>query len=652
MVLLGGRVLPEKKHEMLTTRKRLVLLFVLILIAMISLLGRLGWLQLVRGEELHRQAWEQWNRSIPVSSPRGKILDRNNNVLVGSVTADSVVALPNQIESKEVAANELSRILDLEYDEIIEKINQDKLQVIIARTIGRMESSHLRALAIPGIKVTTESKRYYPHRKLASQVLGFVGVDQGWAGLEYQYNDKLAGKDGWMIFQADGSRRGDQLPHGAGQFIPPEDGMDLKTTLDLNIQYIIERELERAMVEYEAKKVMATALNPNTGEILAIGAKPDYYPGEYGEYDDDKRNIPVINSTFEPGSTFKLLTLSASIEENLYNPDVGFYCGGSIDVKGSSIACWSGGHGAIDFLEVVYGSCNPGFVTMGQELGKEKILNYIKGFGFDSRTGIDLPGETTGLIFSEEQMGPVELATTSFGQGVSVTPIQQTAAVSAIANGGKLLQPFVVSELIDNEDGDLKEDELQEIDVGKGQFIRQVVSQNTSDKVKEIMEGVVEQGSGQNAFIEGYRIAGKTGTAQKVGPDGTYIPDEHIASFIGFAPVEEPEILIYVAVDTPTKGPAWGGQVAAPVFRNMMEDILEYREIPPSYTREEDDREVATEKEEVPNLMNLHIDDARAKLEQKGLELRFSGEGELIYKQLPEPGVEVEPQSKITVYLE
>ncbi|UMZ73252.1 penicillin-binding transpeptidase domain-containing protein [Natranaerofaba carboxydovora] len=638
-----------KKQEMLTTRKRLVFLFFIILLAMVSLLGRLGWLQLVRGEELHQQAWEQWNRSLPVSSPRGQILDRNGEVLVGSVTADSVIAIPNQIESKEATARELSRILELDYDEIMEKIEQDTSQVRLARTVSRSKAQHLRALAIPGIEITTESERYYPHGRLASQILGFVGVDQGWGGLEFQYEDILAGKDGWMEFQADGTMRGDQLPHGVQRFIPPEDGSDLKTTIDLNIQYILERELERAMVQYEANQIMAMAMDPYTGEVLAMGAKPDYYPGEYAEFSSEKMNIPVINSTFEPGSTFKLVTLSASIEENKYNPDRGFHCDGSIDVAGTSIGCWSGGHGSIDFLEVVYGSCNPGFVTLGQEIGKETLLRYINGFGFDTRTGIDLPGETTGLIFTEEQMGPTELATTSFGQGVSVTPIQQAVAVSAMANGGNLVRPYIAEEYFENEHSKELEDEAEELE--EGENIRQVISESASQQVKEIMEGVVEEGSGQNAFIEGYRIAGKTGTAQKVGPDGGYIPDEHIASFIGFGPVEDPEILIYVAVDNPAKGPAWGGQVAAPVFRNIMEDVIEYKEIPPSYLPEEDDR-AATEEVAVPNLINLEIDEARTLIEQKGLEIQFSGEGEQIYEQLPEPGTTVSPRSEITVYLE
>lgn len=640
----------SKRPEMLTIRKRLVFLFIIILIFTLSLFGRLGWLQLVRGEELRQQAWEQWNRSVPVSAPRGSIRDRNGEILVGSVTADSVIALPGQIESSEMVAGELSRILDRNYEKLKNMLEKDTGQVILARMVDKSKAQHLRALDIPGIKVTTETRRYYPHDRLASQVLGFVGVDHGLGGLEFVYEEELSGKDGWMEFQADGTLKGKELPHGTGRFVPPKDGKDIKTTLDLNVQYILERELERAMVQYDPVEVMATALNPNTGEVLGMAAKPDYYPGEYDQFEAKKRNIPVINKTFEPGSTFKLVTLSASVEENKFDRERDFYCKGSIDVAGTSIGCWSGGHGSIDFLEVVYGSCNPGFVTLGQELGKEKILNYIHGFGFDDRSGIDLPGETTGILFTPSQMGPTELATTSFGQGVSVTPIQQAVAVSAIANGGDLLKPYIGKSIV-NESGE-SYDREREASLGESTKIRQVISSETSRKVTEIMEGVVMEGSGQNAFIEGYRVVGKTGTAQKVGPDGAYIPDEQIASFVGFAPADDPEVLVYVAVDTPKEGPAWGGQVAAPVFKNMMEDILDYKEIAPEYDSIDYEEREVSRHVEVPNLLNLSIDEAREKLELKGLKLELVGEGDRIDKQLPEPGAEVQLQSQIVIYLE
>ncbi|OWZ84125.1 penicillin-binding transpeptidase domain-containing protein [Natranaerobius trueperi] len=628
--------MDKRKQHLLQTKRRLVLLFIALFVITISLIGRLGWIQLVKGEEFQEKAWEQWNTSIPASSPRGDIVDRNGELMVSSLTAETLIALPPQINDPEQLSVRLSSILEKEEDEIYDKLTADSSQEIIQRVLSQDKAKKIRALGNPGLKLTSDTQRYYPHGRLASQLLGFVGVDQGWAGLEYYYDDELQGRDGRMVFQTDGRQQ--QLPHGVQQYIPPKDGMTLQTTIDNSIQYIMERELERAMVEYKPEGAMAVAMEPDTGEILGMSSKPDYYPGEYDEFDEQQRRISPINNTFEPGSTFKLVTLAASIEEGIYNPDEDLFCPGHIDVAGVEIGCWTrNGHGAIDFLEVVYGSCNPGFVTLGQRLGKEKLFNYISGFGFGSKTGIDLPGETVGLLFNLDNVGPVELATSSFGQGVSVTPIQQVIAVSAIANGGELYEPRVAKNFIDENDKVIEQEPQQ---------IRRVISEETSKEVRNIMQGVVEEGSGTNADIDGYNVAGKTGTAEKVGPDGGYIPGELIVAFVGFAPAEDPEVLIYVAVDTPTKGPAWGGQIAAPIFKNMMEDILKHLDVPSSYDEKEEQEYV-----EVPNLLNLTFDEAEEQLDQKGLIVDIVGDGEIITDQIPEPGEQVSVQSSIMLYL-
>ncbi len=632
--------MSRKSQNLLSTRRRLLFVFVIVLTIAISLIGRLGYIQLVIGEELHEQAWQQWNRNIPAASPRGEILDRNQDLLVGSITADSLMAIPSQVQDPEGLAERLAGILDQEQEELAEKLTEDTEQVIVERVLDQDESRMIRSIGDPGLEITSETERYYPHGRLASQVLGFVGEDQGWGGVEYQYDDELQGSEGWMISQADARQQ--QLPHSVQQFVPPEEGMALQTTIDSRIQYIMERELERAMVEYEPEGAMAIAVDPDDGGILGMANKPDYYPADYQEYEESTRRIGPINDTFEPGSTFKLTTLAAAIEEGKYNPDEDFYCPGHTEVSGVEIGCWTGdGHGAIDFLEVVYGSCNPGFVELGQRLGTETLFDYIHGFGFGSRTGIDLPGETLGLLFGQDQVGPVELATTSFGQGISVTPIQQAMAVSAIANGGYLHEPQIADKFLDQE-GDIEEEQ-------ESSTIRRAISEKTSEEVSEIMTGVVEEGSGQNAAIDGFKIAGKTGTAEKVGPEGGYVPGELIVSFVGFAPADDPEILIYVAVDTPTEGPAWGSQVAAPIFRNMMVDVLEYMEVPP-YEPEEKEQDV--DYVEVPNLLNLDYQEAEEQLDQLGLEVELIGDGETITDQIPEPGQEVPQHSSLMLYLE
>ncbi|WP_331446263.1 penicillin-binding transpeptidase domain-containing protein [Natranaerobius thermophilus] len=632
--------MAKKRQHLLPTKRRLVLIFFFVLLITISLISRLGYIQLVMGEELHEKAWEQWNRSIPTGSPRGEILDRNGELLVGSVTADSLIAIPQQIENPQLLSERLAAILDRDQEELFEKLTEDTEQVIVERILDKEDSRKVKALGDPGLKTTSETERYYPHGRLASQVLGFVGVDQGWAGIEYQYDEELKGQEGWLIFQADARQQ--ELPHGVQQFVPPKDGQKLQTTLDSRIQYIMERELERAMVEYKPEGAMAVAMEPNTGEILGMASKPDYYPGEYKDFDESLRRITPINNTFEPGSTFKPVTLSAAIEEGKYNPDEAFYCPGHIEVSGAEIGCWTGdGHGAIDFTEVVYGSCNPGFVTLGQRLGTETLFDYIQGYGFGSRTGIDLPGETLGLLFGPDQVGPVELATTSFGQGISVTPIQQVVAVSAIANGGYINEPRIADKFLDEEGNVVKDKEVN--------TVRRAISEKTSQEVSEIMRGVVNEGSGQNAAIDGYEIAGKTGTAEKVGPEGGYVPGELIVSFVGFAPADDPEILIYVAVDTPTEGPAWGSQVAAPVFRNMMVDILDYLEVPPSKPGEIEEE---VNYVEVPNLLNMEFEEAEEHIDQTALEVELIGDGETITDQIPEPGEQVPEQSSLILYLE
>ncbi len=560
----------KDQNSLSQTNWRLVIVFALAVLAFISLITRLGWIQLIRGAELQQEAWKQWSQDINIEAQRGEILDRNGEILTGNVTSSKIFAYPEEIQSVDTAAAEVSRIFGIDYDKVKDKLQEDTTRVELMETsdaeFGRIIQDK-EAIHLPGIERKTDSGRYYPHESMASQVLGFVGDEQGWSGLEYEYEEELAGKDGWMLHQISPDMK--EIPHGEGQFVPPKDGKDLKTTLDVNIQYVLERELEKALEEHEAKNAMALVMDPNNGEVLAMGSKPDYHPADYQDYEGQKRQNPLIENSFEPGSTFKPTTLSASIEENNFDPNRGFHSTGTIDVAGTTISCWSGGHDEmLDFREVVYRSSNPGFVVMGQELGKETLMRYIQGLGYGERTGIDLPGESRGSIPELEQKGPVELATVSFGQGVSVTPIQQAVALSAIANEGEIVTPYVGKKLMGEAE--------TEQNLGENKKVRQAISEITANKATDILEGVVEEGTGDNAQIEGINVAGKTGTAQKPAPDGGYYEDKYIASFIGFAPANDPELLVYVAVDTPQTYPPWGGHIAAPVFREIMKDSLNF----------------------------------------------------------------------------
>jgi stage V sporulation protein D (sporulation-specific penicillin-binding protein) len=631
--------LPDPSVTLVAIRKRLLFLFFMILLVTLALVSRLAWIQIVRADELYEQAWEQWNRSIPARSPRGLIYDRDGRLLAGSTTVETIVAIPPQVEDPRQTARILAPILEKGEEELYELLTLDRSAIYLKRKVEAEVAQAVRDLDLPGIVFTTEGKRYYPNGTLASQLLGFVGMDQGWAGLEIYYEEQLKGREGRILFPSDNLGR--EIPHEARQYVLPKAGDDLYLTIDETIQYIVERELARSMLEFQPKQAMIIAANPKTGAILAAASKPDYDPLHYEEVDSSRWALAPVTSSFEPGSTFKLTTLAAAIEEGLYNKHEFFHCTGYANVAGHQIGCWTAGrgHGSITYLQAVESSCNPAFINLGQRLGTEKLFSYIHAFGYGQKTGIDYPGEGDGLIFDLEQVGPLELATTSFGQGISVTPLQQLMAVSAIANGGYLMKPYLVRE-IRSASGEL-------IYERKPEVVRQVISQETARQVAEIMESVVLNGSAINARIEGYRIAGKTGTAQKVGPGGAYMGGEYIVSFIGFVPVEDPQIVVYIAVDTATRGAQWGSQICAPMFGRMMGDILNYLQIAPS------DQSTLPEVKivEVPDLHDLTVDEAAALAERSGLLLRLVGEGNYIINQTPKAGAKVPQQTQVVVYL-
>jgi len=624
----------------LAVKKRLLFLLGLLSLVVLGLFLRLGFIQLVLAGELQAKAWEQWNRGVPARAPRGAIFDREGRLMAGSASAESVMALPREIADKETTARLLAPVLGTEEDRLYGLLNKESFSVYLKRLVDEETAQAVRELDLRGITFSKEPRRFYPHGRLASQLLGFAGIDQGWSGLELYYDEELSGRDGRIEFQADG--RGRQIPQGIQRFIPPEDGRDLILTIDQTIQFIVEREMDRVMAELEPKSMVAIALDPRSGEVLAIAARPDFDPNRYSEFPQETWRLAPVTNTFEPGSTFKLVTLAAALDEGKFRATEPFYCTGYITVAGRRMGCWTrfrGGHGAIDFTGVVLGSCNPGFVTLGQRIGAERLQQYIHAFGFGEETGIDAPGEGSGLLFSPQQYGPVEAATTSFGQGVSVTPIQQVAAVAALANGGYLMRPYLVREIRDREGNVLSRRDPQ--------VIRRVVSAKTAREVARIMELVVTEGTGRNAYLDGHRIAGKTGTAQKVGADGRYIPDEYILSFIGFAPLEAPKLLLYVAVDAPQRGPQWGSQVSAPLFRRIISDTLKYLRVPSSKTPASD----VPVRVEVPDLLNLTLEAASERLESAGLLVRFVGSGAMIRNQTPKPGAKVPLHTQILVYL-
>lgn len=630
-------------------RRRMLVALAIGSLLFLALIFRLGYVQLWKGQELADRAENSWRRDIPFTAKRGEIVDRNGVALAYDVSSPTVMAVPAQIVDARRSAELLAQTLDMAENDVYTMITKNSLVVKLqpgGRKITTDKAQQVRDLELPGIYVAEDNKRYYPYGSLAAHILGFTGIDsQGLTGLELKYDEYLQGISGHVSFLADA--RGRQMPGSTDRYEQPREGLSLQLTIDKHIQSIVEREMDQAMLQHQPQSMVAIAMDPNTGEVLAMASRPTYEPGNYKAYAAEvyNRNLPIW-MTYEPGSTFKIITLAAALEEgkvDLHNDY--YYDKGYIEVAGARLRCWKkGGHGSQSFLQVVENSCNPGFVTLGQRLGEEKLFEYIRNFGFGSKTGIDLSGEENGIMFKPSQVGPVELATTAFGQGVSVTPIQQIAAVSAAINGGKLFKPYVAKAWLHPETGET-------IMQTEPQLVREVISEETSEQVRLALESVVANGTGRNAYIDGFRVGGKTGTAQKA-VGGRYLADEHIVSFIGFAPADDPQIVIYVAIDDP-QGIQFGGLVAAPVVRNMMEDALRYLDVQPRK-----DQLVKTYRKEfgelphmeVPDLIGMTVSDIFHDL-GSSFQIVKSGVGSTVISQAPKPGTRLEQGSAIRVYM-
>ncbi|MDI3534288.1 MAG: hypothetical protein PWQ82_653 [Thermosediminibacterales bacterium] len=611
-------------------KKRLVLILLFGWIAYILLIGRLAWIQLVRGEELQKRALSQWTQEIAVEPKRGTIFDRHGRELAISASVDTIVAYPPEIKNPKETSEKLAEILSMDAEEIFQKITQKKGSVYIKRKVEDEISDAVRELELPGIGFTEESKRYYPDRNLASHILGFTGIDsQGLDGIEFYYDKYLKGFPGYIASETDALSR--ELPFGSQHYVPPKNGYNLTLTIDKVIQHIVEKELERAMNIHKTKKASAIVMNPQTGEILALVNKPDFDPNNWKEYSPKIWRNFAVSDVYEPGSTFKIVTASAGLEEGVVRPEDRFYDPGYIIVAGERIKCWkAGGHGSQTFVQVVENSCNPGFVSVGMKLGTQRFMEYIKAFGFGQTLGVDLPGEAKG-IFNPEKVGPVELATISFGQGISVTPLQLISALSAVANGGKLMQPHLAKEFRDDDGNVILE--------FKPRVLRQVISEETSNEMRKILESVVANGTGKWAQIEGYRIAGKTGTAEK------YRDGKYVASFVGFAPADDPQIAILVVLDEPV-GVYYGGQTAGVVFKRIMYDVLRYLGIKPQTT---ENGELG--KGLVPDVRNLYVSEATSRLLKSNLKFKIEGSGQIVIHQFPMPGAEVSEGTTVILTL-
>ncbi len=660
-----------------STKSMRVRMFAIICVIVLVFFGaasvNLVKIMIINGEDYKAKAAAQQLSDTTLSAKRGDIYDCNYEMLATSATAWTVYITPQDIESDEerkTIAKGLSEILNLEYETVYKQTQKKTYYEKIKSRIEKSTADKVRAFisehklgSIVGLDETT--KRYYPNNSLASTVLGFVGTDnQGLSGLESYYDENLSGTDGRV--RAAKNARGADMPFSYEKIVEAQTGNSLVLTIDKYIQYVAEKYLEKAVEENNVtNRGCVIAMDPNTGGILAMATKPDFDPNSPFTINDPKtlaaleelkdteeyssafnkaqkeqwRN-KAISDTYEPGSVFKVVTGSAALEEDVVFLSNSFSCPGYIVIAGTRYSCHKhAGHGTQTLGGAFANSCNPAFIQIGQSLGVKSFYKYFQSYGFTEKTGIDLPGETApiaGVTYHDgSTMTNIDLASESFGQGFNVTPIQLITAISAAVNGGYLVQPHVVSKIVDADNNTVKTfDTTQK---------RQVISSETSKLICTLLESVVSKGSGKNAYVPGYSVGGKTGTSEKLSSE-----DERarIASFCGFAPTDAPKIVVLVVLDEPHAPVIYGGTIAAPVAGSILSEVLPYMGIEPNYSSEE----LSSVSVSTPDLTGKSIADAKAAMASSGLTLRVVGDGDVVQRQMPGAGQPISKSGTVVVY--
>ena len=672
--------MPVKPGKQMT--KRIFIIMLSVVIALTAISGyRLTEIMVVKGDFYQSKASKQQLYDSLITAPRGDILDRNGNVLATSAPAWTIYLTPNGINKlknaekaenlRQTLSEGLSGILEMEKDDIYEKSKKNSYYVTLKKKVDKETTDKVRQFIADkekleltqyiGIDETT--KRYYPNDTLASTVIGFVGDDdQGLAGIESYYNNKLTGMAGRVVAAKNGA--GIDMTFTYQQMESAKKGSTLVLTIDNYIQYVCEKYLDAAIDEYlVAERGAVVVMDVNTGAILANAVSGDFNPNSpftLSETDTAKLNAvtdedersklrsellnrqwrnKAVSDTYEPGSVFKIFTASTAIEENLVNKNSSFTCNYSINVAGQTYHCWkSGGHGTQNLMQAISNSCNPAFITIGQLIGVQTFSKYFNAFGLNTKTGIDLPGEASSTYHKEEKMGATELSSSSFGQTFNITPIQTLTIAAAAVNGGYIVQPHVVSEIRDSEN---KVTETISTD-----YKRQVISNETSSVMRELLEFVVNNGA-KNAIVPGYRVGGKTGTSQKVtkilqtGDKGLYI-----GSYVGLAPIDNPQIAVLVMLDEPKGEKYYGGAICAPVGSKIMSDVLPYLGFEPQYTEEQLKKLAVT----VPETVGDDITTAKGKITTSKLTYRVVGAGTAVTRQLPEAGSRVYNGGTVILY--
>jgi len=635
-----------------------------LMIIILVLIGRVGWIQFIEGESMAVKTAVQLRESKILHSPRGTIYDRNGRELAVSGMTKSLYANPSEIKDADKVASILANILGIASGDIKEKLTAGGQFIWIKRMlepgVSRQIQAAIKEYDIKGLGFLEESKRYYPNDTLAAQVLGFVGTDDiGLDGIELALDKKI--KSTLLEQLIDTDSHGIPIFKSIFTFAPKKQRKNVYLTLDSEIQFIVEQSLEKSMKSTGAKHGTVIVINPHTGEVLAMANSPTYNPNEFYKYSDNEWKNRAVTYNYEPGSTFKSIVAAAALQEGKVYPEELFVDKGYVEVSGRRIQNWSGdSYGKVSFIEIIKNSINTGFVEVGMRLGGHKMTEYAKAFGFGKMTGIELPGEEEGLLFDPKDMGDSDIATMAIGQSIAVTPLQLVTAVGSIANGGVLLKPHIIKEFR-NEDGSLD----SEVPV---QTVRQVISPETSKVLTDMMEKVVSEGGGRKAEVKGYHFAGKTGTAEKLKDSGSgYSAGRYVASFVGFGPVEDPQVAILVVLDDPS-GIYYGGEIAAPVAGDILSQIMRHMNIRPQVVNQSQlpknngqsttavqEKKVRLQgpsgKIQVPSLLGMSMRQAGESLNNLGLPMIPEGTG-IAVRQNIEPNSLVEPNTEVIVYFQ
>lgn len=692
----SGRTTPARGPNQMMLRRTLFLMIVCGIIAFIVLGIQLFRLQILQHDQYESAAQNQQVRETTLNAARGTIYDRNKKILAASADVSTIFISPAEIsknhEDPVLIAQGLSEILGVDYMKILE-MTQDtsswyktvsrKVEDDVTEQVRQFKSEH----DLIGVKIESDTKRYYPYGSLACHVIGFVGTDNyGLSGIESYYDDVLSGADGRVI-RATTSAGTQLLYTNFEDYYDAEDGSDIVLTIDATIQYYLEKHLRQAIEDYDIQKgAAAIAMDPNTGEVLGLVSLDNFDLNDYqtvseevqeeidrAPTDEEKNEIraaaqqkmwrnKAISDTYEPGSTFKIITLSMALEEGVATMNDSFYCGGSIRVTGDNEPrkCWkTAGHGSQTLVQAVQHSCNVAFINLGVRVGAKTFYQYAEAFGFldlpedtgaycTAKTGIDIAGESGSIWWTQDvfyqPLSLSQLAAASFGQTFTITPIQLVTAVSACINGGNLMKPYLVKEVI-SPDGEVSA-------ANQPTVVRQVISESTSAQVRQILERVVGdnvEGTGKNAYVAGYEIGGKTGTSEKVSQDAAEGPKEYIVSFIGFAPADDPKIVVLVLLDSPSNDTGIyisGGNMGAPTVGRIMADVLPYLGVEASYT----EQELQLIDKSVPDVKGMSLAEAQAAVSEAGLNYRVIGTGDTVTNQLPAPYSMIASDSQIILY--